>query len=346
MAYGGRNWVWYLLAIVNIESFVMHSGLIDHHCHLLLAYYYPFDENKKNASPFLQKSYAYQKQNILEPVLAKVRAGIQGYDFNNSSFERLLDELKIKLHSQFNLQGINLIDRWLSYDIAQFNFYTVNVCDALLNIAVLKDYLDKCGRCGSSKFNIGIGMHPYHLEPNINMSSFGMSLNEEIAREVKLISYLKEHYPQALKGGLGEIGLDKRLSVALSEQIEVLRSYLLSTMHFNLPYSFHCVKAYDELYKLLNSQQFKGKITGCVHGFNGSCQQALALNKLGLKIGLGRSLLGQQNEKKITALLEYVPLKDILLESDFDGSSSLNYDDRVVAELDCKLQSLAGRLPK
>ena len=310
----------------------MHSGLIDHHCHLLLAYYYPFDDNKKNASPFLQKSYAYQKQNILEPVLAKVRAGIQGYDVN-SSFERLLDELKIKLHSQFNLQGINLIDRWLSYDIAQFNFYTVNVCDALLNIAVLKDYLDKCGRCGSSKFNIGIGMHPYHLEPNINMNSFGMSLNEEIAREVKLISYLKEHYPQALKGGLGEIGLDKRLSVALSEQIEVLRSYLLSTMHFNLPYSFHCVKAYDELYKLLNSQQFKGKITGCVHGFNGSCQQALALNKLGLKIGLGRSLLGQQNEKKITALLEYVPLKDILLESDFDGSSSLNYDDRVVAEL-------------
>lgn len=324
----------------------MHSSLIDHHCHLLLAYYYPFDDNKKNSSQFLQKFYAYQKQNILAPVLAKVRAGLKEYDFNNSSFELMLDELKMKLHYQLNLQGINLIDRLFSYNIAQFNFYTVNVYDALLNIAVLKDYLDKCGRCGSSKFHIGIGMHPYHLEPNINMSSFGMSLNEEIAREVKLISYLNEHYHQAIKGGLGEIGLDKRLSVALSDQIEVLRSYLLATMHFNLPYSFHCVKAYDELYKLLNSQQFKGKITGCVHGFNGSCQQALALNKLGLKIGLGRSLLGQQNEKKITALLEYVPLKDILLESDFDGSSSLNYDDRVVGELDCKLQSLAGRLPK
>lgn len=212
--------------------------------------------------------------------------------------------------------------------VKRFYFYSVNVVDALLNVAYLSDEFKR-----SERYCLGVGIHPYYLTKVDD-------INKEIDSCVSLISYLKEHYPQALKGGLGEIGLDKRLSTPLSEQVKVLRAFLESTMDFKLPYSFHCVRAYDELYKFLQERPFKGLISGCVHGFNGSAQQALNMSKIGLKIGLGASLLAEQNFRKFSSIVTALPKECFCFESDFDGRNNSSYDGELIKSLSERFDQL------
>lgn len=295
----------------------------DSHCHLLLAYYCPFEQDKIIKSDLLHKYYGYKRAIDLK----------EHYSLLSDS-NKIDDKIRLANFLFYQTIGNNKVNPLRAFErcaLDSFYFYTVNLIDALINVAHLVYSANRSGR-----FKLGVGIHPFHLEPYIDHK-----INSEIIDCINLIKYLKVNYPQALIAGLGEVGLDKRLHTSIAEQVTVLNMYLEGTLEFNLPYSFHCVKAYDVLCKLLKDSRFKGKINGCIHGFNGSYEQAKVLIDLGFKVGLGPSLLLEQNSQRFAKIINHLPHDCLCLESDFDGSKERDYDCLLIPKLRQRFKNLS-----
>lgn len=292
-------------------------SLFDSHCHALLGLYNP-----------------------LEPQQVQALVQNHGLSFKSASEECLTSILnhehyKERMHS------------FASSTIEHFNLYTVNYLDALVNLF----HAHNCTALSSSRYSLGVGLHPYYVA-----TQSPALLEQELLGIVSLL----EHFlapSSLLASSLGEIGLDRRLSMPLSVQLEWLKRFIQSTAHFNLPYSFHCVGAYDELAKLIKDLSLHKRVgfpktitekklpyssvqVGTIHGFNGSSEQGRKLVNLGLKLGLGKSLLAVQNTKKFTALLNLVPPESLVFESDYDGTSGPCYDATLIPALQARLITL------
>ncbi len=126
---------------------------------------------------------------------------------------------------------------------------------------------------------------------------------------------------------LGEIGLDKLISIPLDKQIEIFRQQIEFSEKNQLPVIIHCVKAWNEILNVKNELVPRQK--WIFHGFSKTnLMQEVLKNEL--IIGIGTRILFDQ---KLQSCLKKIPINCILLETDVDEKNTLISVYQKVAEL-------------
>lgn len=114
--------------------------------------------------------------------------------------------------------------------------------------------------------------------------------------------------------GIGEIGLDFYWDDTFKkEQIEVLSEQLHWAKELGLPVSIHTRNAFHEIFKVLDHEQ-DGRLSGVMHCFNGTYDEAKTAISYGMHLGLGGVLTYKNCGVK--EFLADIPMKRIVLETD------------------------------
>lgn len=136
--------------------------------------------------------------------------------------------------------------------------------------------------------------------------------------------YQPEHRPEHLPAlrhwlqthpaaALGEIGLDFYPGVAAhNEQVEFFHAQLAIAREFDLPVVLHARRAVDPVLQALKKY---GVRRGVLHSFAGSLQQAQALIKQGLLLGIGGPLT-YPRANRLRQIASQLPIEHLLVETD------------------------------
>ena len=111
---------------------------------------------------------------------------------------------------------------------------------------------------------------------------------------------------------VGEIGLDKNLSLALDQQEAAFIVQLKLAIEYQLPVILHSHGTHDRILKWLRRYAVVG---GVLHGFSGSLQQAEAFWALGIHIGVGGTITYPRANKTRQAIAA-LPVEALVLETD------------------------------
>jgi len=129
---------------------------------------------------------------------------------------------------------------------------------------------------------------------------------------------------------IGEIGLDYFIDEANLEdnkeaQLKLFIAQLELANKFALPVIIHARKSLDIVLKHL---RLFPNVTGSIHSFSGSEQQAKQLIDLGFYLGFGGPIT-YTRATRLRKLIETLPLESLLLETDSpDQPDSLHYNER------------------
>ena len=161
------------------------------------------------------------------------------------------------------------------------------------------------------------GLHPMFMDEHKNQHIDGLKY------------WLETETPIAI----GEIGLDYFIDEANGEdskrirqsQLDLFITQLELASEFNLPVIIHARKSLDIVLKHL---RMFPKITGSIHSFSGSEQQAKQLINLGFYLGFGGPIT-YTRATKLRKLVATLPLESLLLETDSpDQPDALHYNQR------------------
>jgi TatD DNase family protein len=147
------------------------------------------------------------------------------------------------------------------------------------------------------------GLHPaYGLHP--------MYMAVHRTEHIQQLDAWLDEYPAV---AVGECGLDFYIPEYECEaQIKLFDAQLQIARNHQLPVIIHCRKAMDQVLKLLRRNT---PLTGVLHSFNGSRQQADQAMELGFKFGIGGPIT-YERAKKMRALVSQLPQDALLLETD------------------------------
>ncbi len=170
------------------------------------------------------------------------------------------------------------------------------------------------------------------LLPNVDASTIApmLELHEQFPDCTRVMMGLqpeevKEDYKQVLDTmekelerhiyiGVGEVGLDFYWDATFEkQQIDAFETQLDWAKRLGLPLSIHCRNAFDKMVKLLEKHQ-DGGLSGIMHCFTGTEDEAKAYIGLGFHLGLG----GVTTYKNcgVKDYLHNIPLDRIVLETD------------------------------
>lgn len=154
----------------------------------------------------------------------------------------------------------------------------------------------KAVRLAESNDNIyaAIGLHPIYASEEI----FDKEKYKELAKSNKVVA-------------IGEIGLDyyRDYGNFKEKQKEVFIKQLDLAKELNLPVILHCRMAHDDIIKILENYIV---ITGVVHCFTGSWEQAERYLKMGFHLGFD----GIIYKLYLNEVIKDCPLGKILIETD------------------------------
>jgi TatD DNase family protein len=156
------------------------------------------------------------------------------------------------------------------------------------------------------------GVYPtYGLHPMFMASHQARHIGE-------LDNWLDQEKPIAV----GECGLDFFIGrVDEAQQIKIFSDQLQLAKNHRLPVIVHVRKAMDQTISLL--RKF-APLTGVIHSFAGSQQQADQLIDLGFKLGIGATV-GFERAKKLRSVVATVPDIGLLIESDAPDQPGANH---------------------
>ncbi len=126
---------------------------------------------------------------------------------------------------------------------------------------------------------------------------------------------LADPLPHDLLGAvaIGECGLHRPSAVPMARQIEVLCGHLAIARDARLPVILHCVRAHDELPRVL--RHFGCPIRGVLHSYGGGPELVPVYEALGLHLSFGGAITWRGARKPLEALRR-VSADRLLLESD------------------------------
>lgn len=181
-----------------------------------------------------------------------------------------------------HLDAASLIDKSQKLAVASIQ---------LTDIALLSEY-----RIKNNEAKIGVGLHPWHINPDNDINDI----------KIKLVEYVEKYKPDFI----GECGLDF-LKPYQGLQLEICKLHCEIAIKYNLPIVFHCVRAYNQLLQIIT--QFP-TLRGMVHGFNSNREMAKQFAKKNISIGIGSLIMNVHSQ--ITKSIANIPLEQILIESD------------------------------
>lgn len=139
---------------------------------------------------------------------------------------------------------------------------------------------------------------------------------------------------------VGEIGIDLYWDKTfLKEQLDAFAFQLHKSMAFNLPVAIHCREAFDEIFEVVSSPEFKN-VRGIFHCFSGNEAQAFKLIELGYYLGIGGVCTFKNGGLDVA--LKNVPLEKMVLETDAPYLAPVPY--RGKRNESSYLQEIAQRL--
>lgn len=154
----------------------------------------------------------------------------------------------------------------------------------------------------------------YEDDLKVIESYFSIGIHPKDSENEEFNIQLLEH---ANCAALGEIGLDKLISVPLEQQIKIFKKQIILSEKYKLPVIMHCVKAWNEV--LATKKELKPKQKWIFHGFSKTSLIDDVL-KNDLFIGIGTRILF---DEKLQECLAKIPLDKILLETDADEKNSI-----------------------
>ncbi|MEE9327660.1 MAG: TatD family hydrolase [Cocleimonas sp.] len=171
--------------------------------------------------------------------------------------------------------------------------------------AVLKEVADSCACCHPA-----YGLHPMFMQQHHKGD----------------IDKLKQWLETERAVAIGEIGLDFFIeNYQADEQIQLFVAQVEIASELNLPVIIHARKSLDIILK--NLRQFKN-LTGSIHSFSGSEQQAQQCIDLGFYLSFGGPIT-YTRATRLRKLVSKLPLDSILLESDSpDQPDASHYQQR------------------
>lgn len=116
---------------------------------------------------------------------------------------------------------------------------------------------------------------------------------------------------------IGEIGLDKTLSISLEKQKELFINQIYTSEKFKLPIIIHCVKSWNEI--LAIRKEIKPKQIWIFHGFRKTALTDSVLHS-GVYISIGTAIL---TDNKLQNCLKNIPLQRLFLETDNETNYSI-----------------------
>lgn len=142
------------------------------------------------------------------------------------------------------------------------------------------------------------------------------------------ISRLKKQLVKKEVVAVGECGLDFYIQQANKEaQIEIFVEQLKLASEFSLPVIIHARKSLDIVLKYLRQYP---DLTGIIHSFSGSYQQAKICIEQGFLLGFGGPVT-YTRATKLRKLVKELPLEGLVLETDAPSQpDSLHYGQRNV----------------
>lgn len=186
--------------------------------------------------------------------------------------------------------------------------------DALVNVGAKIDSSESGVDLAQKidNFYAAVGVHPHHVD---EWENNWINKLEKLTKKPKVVA-------------IGEIGLDnheyKPLRVLRSKELKdypkpdlkkqekVLLEQVELALKLNLPILFHCRDSYNELFEAVKSYN---NITGLVHCFMGSVEQAKKFLGLGFYISFSGNITYKSNGY-IRDTAKAVPLDKILVETD------------------------------
>ena len=144
--------------------------------------------------------------------------------------------------------------------------------------------------------NYSIGIHPWYIEESRLESDL-----EIIKEKLQLSECL----------ALGECGLDKRIEIPLSVQIEVFQQQIELIQNTNKPIILHCVAAYQEVIAIKKEMNIENPMI--IHGFSKNEQVAKSLLDHNFHLSFGKYLLRNPDLEQVFKL---VPNDMFFLETD------------------------------
>lgn len=138
----------------------------------------------------------------------------------------------------------------------------------------------------------------------------------------KLAEWLQQHAAIAV----GEIGLDAfvpeiKEGELWARQLRLFDLQLDIAREFGLPVILHARRAVDQILKALRQRP---GMTGIVHSFSGSCQQAAQLLDLGFRLGFGGPIT-YPRAQRLRRLVAELPDNAFVLETDAPDQPSVQH---------------------
>lgn len=136
--------------------------------------------------------------------------------------------------------------------------------------------------------------------------------------------FLAEHLPEHLEAlpnwlqrpeclAVGECGLDFFVpNLDVSQQEAIFIEHIKLAKQFNKPLIIHARKSTERVLQLL---KLHGSVTGVIHSYSGSVEQARQLISMGFLLGIAGPITYPRSNR-IRALVQEIPLEFLLLETD------------------------------
>ncbi len=170
-----------------------------------------------------------------------------------------------------------------------------------------------------------IGLHPWYFDEQ----------NWQLQFE-SLKKYSQSTYAVAI----GECGLDKVCNTNFSLQQKVFLQQISWANEINKPLIIHCVKAHNEVLKLLKA--CNNKVPVIFHGFNKNGTLAQQLIAHGYYLSFGKAL---QN-RSMQSIFASVPIEQIFLETDDADISIEKIYDYAAASTPIDVNTLSLQITK
>lgn len=141
-----------------------------------------------------------------------------------------------------------------------------------------------------------VGIHPWYIDETRLENDLKV-----IEEKLKLTECL----------ALGECGLDKRIEIPLTKQIDVFEKQIVLAEKYRKPLVLHLVAAFDELIAI--QKRVKISVPVIIHGFSKNEQIVNQLINHGFYLSFGKYLL---RNPKLKSVFQSVPNDRIFLETD------------------------------
>ena len=152
-----------------------------------------------------------------------------------------------------------------------------------------------------------MGLHPTSVKSNFEQEL------EHIKRE-----FSKRHF-----FAVGEIGIDLYWDKSnLENQKKAFKIQIQLAKKYKLPIVIHCRDAFDEIFKILESEN-DDDLFGIFHCFTGTEEQANKAISFNMKLGIGGVVTFKNG--KIDTFLNKIDIKNIVIETDSPYLSPVPY---------------------